>query len=171
MPAIDTQAPLMRRKALIEKLMTQLSQQGGQQSGINAPQITLGKIAGNAMPGKGPGSAGTNPLRPENLEPRSALIQGLQPAHWMASNQTAPDYQAPNEPVAQQPAPAPPPPVNVAPAPSPAITPGGGAAPLPTWQQQNFLSESAMNAFMQMSESEQARVMANPVYRRRYYNT
>lgn len=150
-PSIDTQGPLMRRKSLIAKLLAQM--QGGQ-GGTDTP-VQLPRRGGTAMPS----GAGAMAVRPSNLEPRSSLIASL----------VAPKWAAPNQPEATRPPD------------QPAIA-GGGSAPPPAepppsetatatqpWQDAGFMSSDLYDVWNSMDDTEQARIRANPVARRRFF--
>lgn len=148
MPAvIDTQGPLARRKALIAKLMAQLS---GQSMPDGAPQMRA--MPARAMPI--PSGAGAMSIRPGNLEPRSAMIPGLRSAFSQV--------QGVNDPTPPPPAP----PAQGGGEPPPAPEPAAAPA---QWESEGYVSQGAYNAFNSMQPEEQARILANPVARRRYF--
>jgi hypothetical protein len=136
---IDMQAPLTRRKALIQKLLAQMAQV--------TPGAAAGGLGGHAA--QMLGSSGYAPMHADTG--MSNLVQANVPAGITPDAPQTPPVDMPAQPGA------------------PATGGEQPAPETPAWQQAGFVSEGAHSAFMGMSEGDQTRVMANPVTRRRYF--
>ena len=154
---LDTQGPLARRKALVARLMAQM--QGLPQTpGTSVPGMGSGVRSAPAFMG-----GATQAFR-AHLQNAPRLGGSVAPADRGGPQATpaglpgtagSPVFQGGGTPapVSQAPPPAPPP----------------SAPPPGEWTQQGFVSEEAMAAFNSMDEGSQARILANPVARRRYF--
>ena len=148
-PTIDTQGPLVRRKALISKLMAQL--QGG---GASSPPSVPKTRSGNPIPS----GAGAMAIRPGNLESRSSLVSGLIGG--------GPPPQVPGPVAAPAPVAAPLPTPAALPTPEAAFEPPAAPA---QWQNEGFLSQELFDSFNRLSDYERERIQLSPHLRRRYY--
>lgn len=137
---LDSQGPLNRRKALVARLMSQMSRasySGGHAGGgvgITGSHINpAGRFAAPAMP-----LVPANPSLPAPAAP---------PPFREGPPVPAGDVQAPTE-----------------------EGPGEAPAQVaPEWQSAGFISQDAMASFNGLDESSQQRILQNPVARRRFF--
>lgn len=154
MPApspIDMKAPLTRRKALIQKLMSQMASVHPGQMGQG---MALGTHASSPIVGFGRMAAA-------GREPGTNLVPFMTPAGIQPpAPPQAPPEQAPDTPPIG--------PVDLPPDPGAGQTPASAPALAP-WQSAGAISAEAYESFQNLADNEQMRIMASPTARRRYF--
>jgi hypothetical protein len=142
---IDMTAPLGRRRALIQKLKSQMA------------RVNMGSHASSGFLGSGYTGAHSSgstmgsvvPFNvPEGIAAAAPATESLSTAADPTINPGGPDASASGD------------------------TGGSAAAPVadvPGWQTAGFVSEDAQNAFTDLPVNVQQRINENPVARRRYF--
>jgi hypothetical protein len=140
---LDTQGPLTRRKALIARLMGQM--QGGQPG---QPRSLAGLASGI------PGTRITLPHLTEGARAANPNVVANRRSEGVSRISELPFAPSASDPVPTQ-------------------QPQGGAPGAPQaspWQSGGYVSPDAYNVFSNLDEGAQARILANPVARRRYFS-